>query len=76
MLSACQATGHNDLLLDTVKGFGCLDDYIDKVRDHQWAMFWQENISMFSTSKTRDRCYDLLNIFAKNSAQKLAFLTQ
>ena len=32
LLSAWQETGHNDLLLDTVKGFGCLDNYMEKVR--------------------------------------------
>ena len=31
LLSAWQATGHNDLMLDTVKGFGCLESYIEQV---------------------------------------------
>lgn len=31
LLSALQTTGHNDLLLDTVKGFGCLETYMEKV---------------------------------------------
>jgi hypothetical protein len=34
MLAAWQATGHNDLMLDTVKGFGCLDTYMEVVRNN------------------------------------------
>jgi hypothetical protein len=35
MLAAWQATGHNDLMLDTVKGFGCLDTYMEVVRNNK-----------------------------------------
>jgi hypothetical protein len=31
MLAAWQATGYNDLMLDTVKGFGCMDNYMEQV---------------------------------------------